>query len=215
MLYVCATPIGNLGDVSERLLDTLKKVDVVYSERPEVTLKLLSKFSIRKPVKPYHERSYHRALRELTAGKDICLVCTAGMPGISDPGRELVRACYEHGIELTVIPGPSALCTAMAYAPFQLIPMVFLGFLPRKRGQAKAVLESYSEHDVSLCLFESPRRVNATLELIREIFPNRELLILHELTKLHEKIWYIHPSEPVPEVPERGEYTLLISKQRP
>jgi 16S rRNA (cytidine1402-2'-O)-methyltransferase len=193
-LLVCATPIGNLGDVSERLGEALRTADVVYAEDTRRTATLLQHVGATPPVRSLFVGNETvrtgEALVSLAEGKTLALVTDAGMPGVSDPGAETVRRAREEGHEVTVIPGPSAVTTAIALAGFGGDRFTFEGFLPRKGRERTTRLASIGKEDRPVVLFVSPHRLLADLEAIRGVTgPEREVAITRELTKLHEEVW--------------------------
>ncbi len=189
-LYVVATPIGNLGDITLRAIETLKNVDLIAAEDTRKAMILLSHFQIRKKLMAYHNANETRAagkfLDLLHQGHSIALISEAGTPTISDPGYRLIRAATQAGIEVVSIPGPCAAITALSISGFPTDRFLFLGFLPPKPGKKKQRLLSYADCDCQIVLYESPYRIRATLELLLELYGEREVFIGRELTKLHE-----------------------------
>lgn len=192
VLLVCATPIGNLGDVTLRVLDALRTADVIAAEDTRVTRKLLARYEIRTPLEPYHE--HNRAVRtpelvdRIERGERIALVSDAGTPGVSDPGEQLVDACLEAGLTVEVLPGASAILTALVASGLPTHAFYFGGFLPRKPGDRSRALRKLAELDATLIFYESPGRTPATLASIAESLPGRRAAVARELTKLHEEI---------------------------
>ena len=192
-LSVCATPIGNLGDITLRVLETLKSADIVYCEDTRVTRKLTSHYEIKAPLR---RADAHRLvevlpniLEELKEGKRLAYVSDAGTPGISDPGGLLVAAVREAGFSVEVLPGASALTTALAASGIKARSHYFGGFFPRKVGAGRRLLEELSElDDTTLVFYESVHRTAKTLQLISEVLPKRQVVMARELTKLHEEI---------------------------
>lgn len=191
-LYICATPIGNLEDITLRVLRILREVDLIAAEDTRVTRKLLSRYDISTPMTSYHEHNEIVKGRELVelmkSGKVIALVSDAGMPGISDPGHRLIKACIEEEISIEPLPGPSSLITAVVISGLPTGSFVFQGFLPRKKGERLAVLNELLQMGRTVVLFESPRRLNSTLKEVAEIDPSRNTVIARELTKKFEEI---------------------------
>lgn len=191
-LYLVATPIGNLGDITLRALDTLRGCDTILCEDTRVTRKLLSAYDIRKPVLSYHDHSDNTKRERITAllreGKALALVSDAGMPLISDPGYKLVRACVEEGIYVTSLPGANAPLTALQLSGLPSDRFCFLGFLPAKSGARKAVLEEWGDADATLVFFESASRLTATLKAMGEILGQRSIAVVRELSKLFEEV---------------------------
>ncbi len=192
VLLVCATPIGNLGDVTLRVLDALRTADVIEAEDTRVTRRLLARYEIRTPLEPYHE--HNRAARtpelvdRIERGERIALVSDAGTPGVSDPGEQLVDACLEAGLTVEVLPGASAILTALVASGLPTHAFYFGGFLPRKQGDRSRTLQKLAELDATLIFYESPGRTPATLASIAEAFPGRRAAVARELTKVHEEV---------------------------
>ncbi len=192
VLLVCATPIGNLGDVTLRVLDALRTADVIAAEDTRVTRKLLARYEIRTPLESYHE--HNRAVKtpelvdRIERGERIALVSDAGTPGVSDPGEQLVDACLEAGLTVEVLPGASAILTALVASGLPAHAFYFGGFLPRKQGERFRALQKLADLDATLVFYESPGRTPATLASIAEALPGRRAAVARELTKLHEEI---------------------------
>lgn len=191
-LLVCATPIGNLGDVTLRVLDALRNADMIVAEDTRVTSRLLAKYSIETPLERYDAHTAARRtgalVERMAAGETIALVSDAGTPGISDPGELLVRAAIAAGVKVDVLPGPSAIITALVASGLPAREFYFGGFLPRKAGERRRILESLTTLNATLVFYESPNRVAATLAAIAEIMPGRTAAVARELTKLHEEV---------------------------
>lgn len=213
-LVVCPTPIGNLEDVTLRVLSALREADAVACEDTRRTRVLLDRYGVSARLVSYHEHNEERRAAELvermTEGQVVALVSDAGMPLVSDPGYVLVRACVAAGLAVEVLPGPSAALAALVASALPADAWRFVGFLPRKRGDLRRTLE---EPGATLVAFESPRRVPATLKLLAEIDPTREAAVCRELTKLHEEVvrgpaWEL--AERYAEAPPRGEVVLVI-----
>jgi 16S rRNA (cytidine1402-2'-O)-methyltransferase len=197
MLYLVATPIGNLGDISQRALETLAAVDFVASEDTRKTGRLLKHFELQKPQIPFHEHNEHQAgariIGLLEAGKSVALVTDAGTPGISDPGFTLVRrvlAAQDAGAEIgvTMIPGPSALLMALVLSGLPVHSFTFRGFPPRKRGQRQRFLAVDAASPHTLVFYESPFRIAAFLADALEVYGDRPAAVARELTKLYETV---------------------------
>ena len=216
-LYVVATPIGNLEDVSLRALRILKAVDLIACEDTRRTRMLLARYEIRTPTTSYFE---HNKLRKgpyllglLGEGKSLALVTDAGTPGISDPGFLLVREARTAGIPVVPVPGPSAVITALSAAGVPADRFVFDGFLPVKPGRRLNRLRALREIATTIVLYESPHRIVATLEAVGEVFGGEPLVVARELTKQFEEIVWATPCEPRARLlagPIRGEFTLVI-----
>jgi len=191
-LIVCATPIGNLGDVTARVLEALGAADVIAAEDTRVTRKLLSRYGISTPLEAYHAHNLDVRTPKLTerigAGETIALVSDAGTPGISDPGAHLVDACIEAGLEVEVLPGPSAIITALVASGLPTYAFYFGGFLPRKAGPRAKRLATVADLDATLIFYESPKRTAVTLAAISAVLPGRQAAMCRELTKMHEEV---------------------------
>jgi 16S rRNA (cytidine1402-2'-O)-methyltransferase len=191
-LLVCATPIGNLGDVTLRVLDALRSADVIEAEDTRVTRKLLARYEISTPLEPYHAKNLERRTPEVVArvaaGDVVALVSDAGTPGVSDPGAHLVDSCIEAGVTVEVLPGASAIVTALVASGLSTHAFYFGGFLPRKAGDRRRALEKLATLDATLVFYESPRRAADTLASIAEVMPGRAAAMARELTKLHEEV---------------------------
>jgi 16S rRNA (cytidine1402-2'-O)-methyltransferase len=209
--FVVATPIGNLGDITFRAVETLKAVDLVVCEDTRVARRLLSHFGIQKRTISNFSGNEEKRLEEildlLLNEKNVALTSDAGSPGISDPGFLLVRACREKGIPVACIPGPSALGAALSVCGLPSTRVLFLGFPPRKSGERSGLLNSLAADPATLVFYESPLRVRAFLCEIQSRLPGRDVSVLRELTKKFETAY----RNPNPEdLPERGEYVLVV-----
>lgn len=216
-LYLCATPIGNLEDITYRVLRTLKEVDLIAAEDTRNTIRLLNHFGIRTPMTSYHEynkieKAYH-LVGKLKEGKNIALVTDAGTPGISDPGEELVRICYEEGVPVTSLPGAAACITALTMSGRPTRRFAFEAFLPREKKDRAAVLEELRNETRTIIIYEAPHHLVKTTEELLNVLGDRELTVCRELTKRHEEklqttfaglLEYSKTNEP------RGEYVLVI-----
>ncbi|MDO4753950.1 MAG: 16S rRNA (cytidine(1402)-2'-O)-methyltransferase [Bacillota bacterium] len=217
MLYFVPTPIGNLGDMTLRAIETLKKVDVIYAEDTRRTKQLLNHFEIDGRLRSYHEHNKDKVgeevLEELREGREIALVSDAGMPCISDPGLQLVRACVEAGISFTVLPGATAFATAFAASGIDANTFSFMGFLPKTSRHKKQVLAALSGEVHPYIFYESPHALQDTLRAMNEILGNRKIFIGRELTKLHEEYLRGDIAEMIrhfEEVEPRGEFVLVV-----
>jgi 16S rRNA (cytidine1402-2'-O)-methyltransferase len=218
-LLVCPTPIGNLEDVTLRVLSALRSADVVACEDTRRTRVLLDRYGVRARLVTYHEHNEERRARELVermrAGETVALVSDAGMPLVSDPGYVLVRACVAAGLPVEVLPGPSAAIAALVASGLPADRWRFLGFLPRKRGELRRAL---AEGDGTLVAFESPRRVPGTLRVLAELDPSRPVAVCRELTKAHEEVVRGTAAELAAryaDAPPRGEVALVIGAPSP
>ncbi len=191
-LLVCATPIGNLGDVTERVLEALRTADVIQAEDTRVTRKLLTRFGISTPLEPYHAKNLERRTPEVVArvraGARVALVSDAGTPGVSDPGARLVDACLREGLPVDVLPGPSAIITALVASGLPTHAFYFGGFLPRKEGERGRVLASLAGLDATLVFYEAANRSAATSASLAAAYPGRAAAMARELTKIYEEV---------------------------
>ena len=218
ILYIVGTPIGNLGDVTLRQLDTLAAVDFVCAEDTRVTLKLLNHFDIKRPLVSFHEHSSpaeaQRIIDRLLAGESCGVVTDAGMPCISDPGEVLVRLCAENGINVKVVPGPSAVVSALAVSGLSTRRFTFEGFLPVPKKERAERLELLRSETAVMVFYEAPHKLKTTLADLAEVFGGeRRISLCRELTKIHEEVLrltlaeaaeYYSSNEP------RGEYVLVL-----
>ncbi len=218
MLYLVATPIGNLSDVALRALETLRHVDVVACEDTRKTGRLLKHFEIDKPKIAFHEHNERQATARVMSmveqGQSVALVTNAGTPGISDPGFTLVRRAIEEDVPIVMIPGPSALVMALVLSGLPSHSFTFRGFPPRKPGPRKRFLEVDAHSPHTLVFYESPYRLKAFLEAAIEVFGDRQAALANELTKLYEEIQRGTLSELLAffeEEEPRGEYTVVIA----
>ncbi len=217
ILYVVATPIGNLKDITLRAVEVLGEVDFVVAENSTRALKLLNHLEIRKPivsVNSYNEERKAKGIAEqLRKGRKCALITSAGTPCISDPGNFIVRKCYEKGVEVKVVPGPSAAVGAVSISGLFTDHFLFFGFLPQKKGKQKKILRDLFVLPYPVVFYESPRRVKGTLETIYEVFGNRQAVIFKEMTKFHEKVLRGTIEallEAFPEDEIKGEFTIII-----
>ena len=189
-LYLCATPIGNLEDITLRVLRTLREVDLIAAEDTRNSIKLLNHFEIKTPMTSYHEynkiEKAYVLIEKMQAGQNIALITDAGTPGISDPGEELAAMCAEAGIEVTSLPGPSACITALTLSGLPTRRFAFEAFLPSDKKERKAVLEELVNETRTIILYEAPHRLVRTLEELKDTLGNRRITLCRELTKKHE-----------------------------
>ncbi|MBK0036647.1 MULTISPECIES: 16S rRNA (cytidine(1402)-2'-O)-methyltransferase [unclassified Enterococcus] len=190
-LYLVPTPIGNLEDMTVRCVKILKEADLIASEDTRNTQKLLNHFEITTPQKSLHEHNYKervpQLVEQLQMGKTIAQCSDAGMPSISDPGHELVKACLVEGIAVIALPGPTAGLTALIASGLSPQPNLFYGFLPRKKKEQKQALSELATQKATMIFYESPYRIAATIETMQEVFGERQAVICRELTKIHEE----------------------------
>ncbi len=216
-LYVVATPIGNLGDLSPRAREILAQVDWIACEDTRHSAKLLGHFGIATSTISYHEHNEQQRapqlLDRLRMGQSGALISDAGTPLISDPGFCLVRLCRQQGISVTAIPGPSAAISALSISGLPCTRFCFAGFLPRKEGEIRRFLGTLRTRDATLVFYLSPHRLRHTLQLILEELGPRQAFLARELSKLHEETWWsdlAHMAEAVGKRAPRGEYTLVV-----
>lgn len=216
-LYLCATPIGNLGDMTPRVRETLEQVDLIAAEDTRNSIKLLNHFGIRTPMTSYHE--YNKVekaktlIKKLQQGEDIALITDAGTPAISDPGEVLVAMCREAGVTVTSLPGPAACITALTLSGLSTRRFCFEGFLPSEKKDKKMVLEDLQKESRTIIIYEAPHHLKATLEELYEALGDRRVTLCRELTKKFEEVFpttlekavnYYEKDAP------RGEYVLVI-----
>lgn len=191
-LYIVSTPIGNLGDITFRAVETLRKVDLIACEDTRHTRKLLSHFDIHTAVTSFYEYNKFKKidylLSELKQGKDIALVSDSGTPGISDPGFLIISKAIENNIKITVIPGPAAVVSALIVSGMPTDSFIFEGFLPRKKGKLSKVLLELSKLERTVVFYESPHRILKTLQIMKETLGNFYIVIARELTKQYEEV---------------------------
>lgn len=218
MLYIAATPIGNLGDISQRVLEVLRSAEVVLVEKWNDSIKLLNHFNI-KPNKiiSFDERNQKKVIPqalEILQHKNVALLTSAGTPGVSDPGAALVRACHERGIQVAPIPGPSALSAAISVSGMTG-NFLFVGFLPKKRGQIEKIFAEAATGGHHLVFFESPFRLGKTLELLAQKYPSAEVFVGKEMTKKFERYLLTKPAKIIKTAKNdpkflKGEFTLVV-----
>ena len=217
-LYVVATPIGNLEDVSLRALRVLREVRLIAAEDTRKTRRLLSAYGIKTPMTSYHEHNkkikLDYILNYLKEG-DVALVSEAGMPGLSDPGYELIGAANQNGIPVIPVPGPSAVITALVVSGLPTDRFLYLGFLPRRASARKQALKSVAQETGTLVILEAPHRLQQALNDLRLVLGDRQLAVCRELTKLHEEVFRGTISQAAARFTEpRGEFTLVIEGER-
>ena len=216
-LYLCATPIGNLEDITYRVVRTLNEVDLIGAEDTRNSIKLLNHFDIKTPMTSYHEFNKYDKAKQLVEmmkeGKNIAIITDAGTPGISDPGEEVVRQCFEAGIQVTSLPGPAACITALTMSGQKTRRFCFEAFLPKDKKEKVAVLEELKNETRTIIIYEAPHRLARTLKELRETLGNRQLTLCRELTKKYEeadKTTIDQAIEKYNEKEPRGEYVLVI-----
>lgn len=217
ILYLCATPIGNLGDMTPRVVETLKQVDMIAAEDTRNSIKLLNHFEINTPMTSYHEynkvEKAHQLIAKMQEGQDVALITDAGTPAISDPGEVLVAMCHEAGIPVTSLPGPAACITALTLSGLSTRRFCFEGFLPSDKKEKALVLGDLKEESRTMILYEAPHHLVKTLEELYQALGNRRITLCRELTKKFETILPTTLEEALAkyETEEpRGEYVLVI-----
>lgn len=221
-LYVCGTPIGNMEDITYRVLRTLKEVDLIAAEDTRQSVKLLNYYDIKTPLTSYHEHNKEtkgvRLAEMLKEGKNIAIVTDAGMPGISDPGEDLIALCYDEGIPVTVVPGATAVITALVLSGLSARSYVFEGFLPTSKKQRREIIDRISDETRTVVIYEAPHHLVDTLEQLCETMGNRYAAAVRELTKRHETVNrgtlcelcdFFKANAP------KGEFVLVISGKNP
>ena len=216
-LYLCATPIGNLGDMTPRVVETLRAVDVIAAEDTRNSIRLLNHFDIHTPMTSYHEynkvEKARKLIEQLLAGQNVALITDAGTPAISDPGEVLVKLCQESGVPVTSLPGPAACITALTLSGLPTRRFCFEGFLPSDKKEKREVLEELVQESRTIILYEAPHHLVRTLEELRETLGDRDVTLCRELTKKFESVMpttldkaleYYKAQEP------KGEYVLVI-----
>lgn len=216
-LYLVGTPIGNLGDFSSRGIEILQSVDFIAAEDTRVTAKLLRHFNIHTPLISYYKHNQHERgkelLNNLLSGKNIALVSDAGMPCISDPGEELVRSCAELDIKVNVVPGPSAVISALCLSGFPATRFCFEGFLSTTRKNRMQRLDEIRDYPETLIFYEAPHKLLKTLEDLYQAFGDRKIAIVKEITKLHENVLHTslaNAKKIFEEEAPKGEYVLVV-----
>ena len=217
MLYICGTPIGNLEDMTYRVVRVLSEVDLIAAEDTRQSVKLLNHFDIKTPLTSYYEHNKDvkgpQLIKLLQEGKDIALVTDAGMPGISDPGEDLIKLCYENDVPVTVVPGPTAVVTALVLSGLNSRSYIFEGFLPRNKKQRVEVLERLVDESRTTVFYEAPHHLVDTLDSIYKTVGDRNIAVARELTKKHETVnrgtvgkvlEYFKENEP------KGEFVLVL-----
>jgi len=219
MLFIVGTPIGNLGDLSPRAVETLAAVDFIAAEDTRVTLKLLNHFAIKKPMTSYFEHNRREKgawiADRIAAGETCALVTDAGMPAISDPGEDLVRLCHERGILVCVVPGPTAFASALALSGMPSGRFTFEGFLSMNRQTRRAHLLSLKNEARTMLFYEAPHKLVRTLQDLQETFgPDREIALVRELTKIHEEVLRMTLQQACAyyeTTPPKGEFVLVVA----
>ena len=217
-LWIVPTPIGNLGDITSRALDTLRRVDVIACEDTRHTIKLLNHFAIQKPLESYHdfneEEKAERFAKRIEDGLNVALVSDAGTPGISDPGYRLIRLCREKGLPVVALPGASAALTALSASGLPSDEFHFVGFLPAKNAARRQKLGSLRGIDSTLIFYEAPHRIEAMLGEVLAALGDRQVCVARELTKIHEEFLCGNLSEVIPKVQAIGEFVVVVAGKK-
>ncbi len=216
-LYICPTPIGNLDDITVRVLNTLREVDLIAAEDTRHTIKLLNHFDIKKPLISYHEHNESTRSKELIdrilGGESVAVVSDAGMPGISDPGHVIVKEAIKNGVEPIVLPGASAFTIALVGSGLNTDRFTFIGFLDRSKKKKKNQLQELIKRDETMIFYVSPHRLKLTLEIMAEVLGDRKICLCKELTKKFENFIRGNITEVIAKLDEgeiRGEYVLIV-----
>lgn len=216
-LYLVPTPIGNLKDITLRALEVLQNVDIIAAEDTRQSLKLLNHFNIKKTLISYHQHNEQgkseNIIDQIKEGKNVAIISDAGSPGISDPGSVIVLKCIEQNIEFVVLPGATAITTALVYSGLDTTKFIFRGFLPRENKERKPIIDDLINRSETLILYEAPHRLINTLEFLYENVGNRKISMCRELTKLYEEIIRLTLEEAIEYYKQkspRGEYVLVI-----
>ena len=213
-LYVVATPIGNMEDITIRSLRILKEVELIAAEDTRISRKLLSRYGIKTPLISFHEHNQKnqipRILGALATG-DVALISDAGVPTLSDPGQELVQQALESGISVATVPGPSAVSAALSVSGMPADRFMFMGFLPRKKGERRGLLTKFVEFPETVVIFEAPHRLRSTLKDLLAVWGDRRITVCRELTKKFEEVFPATVSQALERFAEpRGEFTLVV-----
>jgi len=216
-LYMVPTPIGNLKDITLRALEVLKNVDLIAAEDTRQTLKLLNHFEIKKTLISYHQHNEkikgEEIVQRLKKGENIALVSDAGSPGISDPGSVIVKMCIEETLDFEVLPGATAVTTALVYSGLDTSAFIFKGFIPRDKKEKAKLVKELKDRKETLIFYEAPHRIKETLNFLLQSFGDRKVSVCRELTKLHEEILRMNLSEAIQHYQNhspRGEYVLVL-----
>lgn len=220
-LFICATPIGNLEDITLRVIRTLKEVDLIACEDTRTSLKICRHYEIETPLTSYHEHNkFEKAdylVEKMAEGKNIALITDAGTPAISDPGEELVKKAYEAGIVVTSLPGPAACITALTLSGMATRRFCFEAFLPHEKKERSRLIEEWKKETRTIIFYEAPHRLKKTLTELRDILGNRKLSLVKELTKIHETVFITSLEEAIlyyQEQEPRGEFVIVLEGRK-
>lgn len=222
MLYLCATPIGNLEDMTFRCVRILGEVDLIAAEDTRNSIKLLNHFEIKTPMTSYHEYNKiekgRKLIERLKSGEDIALITDAGTPGISDPGEELVKMCHEEGITVTAVPGPAACITALTISGLPTRRFAFEAFLPSDKKERQQILKEIQDETRSMIFYEAPHRLLKTLKELKDMLGNRKMAVVRELTKRHETVFLTNFDSAIRHYEEQkpqGECVIVVEGKDP
>lgn len=214
-LFVVATPIGNLGDISARAIQILQQADLIACEDTRQTIKLLNHLGIRKPLASYHqfneEKRAEELARKIEAGANIALVSDAGTPAVSDPGYRLVHVCRQQGTPVVAIPGPNAAVAALSASGLPSDEFMFVGFLPSKKNARRGKLNALRNISCTLIFYEAPHRIAATLQDLQEVLGDREACVAREITKIHEEYVFGKLSRITSKIKPIGEFVIMVA----
>jgi len=219
-LYICPTPIGNLKDITIRVVEVLQSVDLILAEDTRITRNLLNKYEIKTPLKSFHSYTNQRRLEEIVSelrkGRNFALVSDAGTPGISDPGYNLIRACIDNKVHIEALPGPTSFVPALLLSGFPPDHFLFYGFLPRKKGKRQKILKNLEDFEGPVIYFESPYRVREFLSDVLESLGDRPVALVREISKIHEEVLRGNASEILNKIHEstiKGEVVFVVSQK--
>ncbi len=219
-LYICPTPIGNLKDITIRVVEVLQSVDLILAEDTRITRNLLNKYEIKTPLKSFHSYTNQRRLEEIVSelrkGRNFALVSDAGTPGISDPGYNLIRACIDNKVHIEALPGPTSFVPALLLSGFPPDHFLFYGFLPRKKGKRQKILKNLGDFEGPVVYFESPYRVREFLSDVLESLGDRPVALVREISKIHEEVLRGNASEILNKIHDstiKGEVVFVIGQK--
>lgn len=219
-LYICPTPIGNLKDITIRVVEVLQNVDLILAEDTRITRNLLNKCEIKTPLKSFHSYTNQKRLEEIVSelrkGKNFALVSDAGTPGISDPGYNLIKACIDNKIHIEALPGPTSFVPALLLSGLPPDHFLFYGFLPRKKGKRQKILKNFEDFEGPIIYFESPYRVREFLSDVLESLGDRPVALVREISKMHEEVLRGNASEILNKIHDstiKGEVVFVVGQK--
>ncbi len=219
-LYICPTPIGNLKDITIRVVEVLQNVDLILAEDTRITRNLLNKYEIKTPLKSFHSYTNQKRLEEIVSelrkGKNFALVSDAGTPGISDPGYNLIKACIDNKIHIEALPGPTSFVPALLLSGLPPDHFLFYGFLPRKKGKRQKILKNFEDFEGPIIYFESPYRVREFLSDVLESLGDRSVALVREISKMHEEVLRGNASEILNKIHDstiKGEVVFVVGQK--